>query len=54
MMLHRKNEILKGYLAKVFYPLDPEHLKGTLNFALKRRDGGGVHLYPFLKAYQQW
>ena len=50
MMLCRKNEILKGYLFKFVGPLDCEHPKETLNVALKKRDGGGVHLDPFLKA----
>ena len=47
--LRRKNEILRGYLAKVVGSLDLKHLKETLNVAL--RDEGGVHLDPFLKAY---
>ena len=51
MMLHRKNEILKGYLAKVVGPLDLEHPNKTLNTALERRHVGGVHLDIFLKAY---
>ena len=46
IMLHRQNEILKGYLAKVVGPLDPEHLEETLK--------EGIHLDPFLKACQQW
>ena len=50
--LCRQNEILRGYLAKVVGSLDPEHPKETLNVAL--RDGGGVDLDSFLKAYQQW
>ena len=51
MTLRRKNKILKGYLAKVFSPLDLEHLEETLNVALDRIDGGGVHLDPFFNAY---
>ena len=46
MTLRRQNEILKGYLAKVVGPLDPEHLEETLK--------EGIHLDPFLKACQQW
>ena len=45
--LCRKNEILRGYLAKVVGPLDPKHPEETLNDALERRDGGGVQLDPF-------
>ena len=51
--LHRQNEILKGYLAKVVNPLDPEHLEQTLNVALQKIDGGSVHLDPFLKVCQE-
>ena len=54
MTPHRKNEILKGYLAEVVGPLDPEHPKETLNGTLERRDVGGVQLDPFLNACQQW
>ena len=43
--LHRKNEILRGYLAKVVGPLDHKHHEETLNAAL--RNGGGVHLDHF-------
>ena len=50
--LCRKNKILRGYLVEVVGPLDPEHPEETLNVVL--REGGGVHLDPFLKAYQQW
>ena len=32
--------------------MNPKHPVGTLNVAL--RDGGGVHLNPFLKTCQQW
>ena len=54
MTLRKQNEVLKGYLAKVVGPLDPEHLEETLNATLERRDGGGVHLNRFLKSCQQW
>ena len=50
--LHRKNEILRGYLAKFVGLLDLDHPEETLNVIL--REGGGVHLDPFLKACQQW
>ena len=46
--LRRKNEILRGYLAKVVGPLDPNHPEETLNLVLG--EGGGVHLDLFLKA----
>ena len=50
--LQRKIEILRGYLAKVVGPLDHDHPEETLNSIL--REGGAVHINPFLKAYQQW
>ena len=50
--LRRKNEILRGYLAKVVGPLDHKHPEETLNAIL--REGGGVHLDPFLKGCLQW
>ena len=46
--LWRQVEILKGYLAEVVGPLDPEHHEETLNTIL--REGEGVWLNPFLKA----
>ncbi len=50
--LQRKVEILKGYLAKVVGPLDPKHPEETLNTIL--REGGAVHMDPFLRACQKW
>ena len=50
--LRRQVEILKGYLAKVVGPLDPERPEQTLNTIL--REGEGVRLNPFLKACQEW
>ena len=50
--LRRQVEILKGYLAEVVGPLDPESPEETLNTVL--REGGAVHLDPFLRACQQW
>ena len=32
--LRRKNEFLRGYLAKVVGPLDPDYFKETLNIVL--------------------
>ena len=46
--LQSEVKILKGYIAKVVCPLDPEHPKQNLNTIL--REGGGVQLNPFLKA----
>ena len=50
--LHRKIEILRGYLAEVVGPLDHKHPKEILNTIL--REGGAMHIDPFLKACQQW
>ena len=47
-----QNEILKGYLAEVLGPLDPEHPEETLNAALDKRDGGGICFDLFLNACQ--
>ena len=46
--LWRHVEILKGYLAKVVGPLDPERPEDTLNTIL--REGAAVDLDPFLRA----
>lgn len=46
--LRRQIEILRGYLAEVVGPLDPNHPKETLNTIL--REGGSVQSDPFLKA----
>ena len=48
--LQRHVKILKGYLAEVVDPLDPKRPEETLNTFL--REGGAVHLDPFLRAYQ--
>lgn len=50
--LRRQVEILKGYLPKVLGPLDPERPEETLNTIL--REGGAVHMDPFLRACQKW
>ena len=50
--LRRQVEIVKGYLAEVIGPLDPEHPKETLNTIL--REEGAIHMDPFLRACQQW
>ena len=46
--LQRKVEILKGYLAEFFGPLDLECPEDTLNTIL--REGEGAQLNPFLRA----
>ena len=46
--LHRKIEILRGYLAKVVGPLDHKHPEETLNTILRE---GVMHIDPFFKAF---
>ena len=50
--LQRQVEILKGYLAEVVGPLDPECPEETLNTI--PREGEGTRINPFLRACQEW
>lgn len=52
--LRRQKKIVKGYLTKVFGPLDPKHPEETLNVLIERKDRGGVQLDLVLNAFQQW
>lgn len=51
--LHKKNEIIRGYLNEVVCYIDLENPEISLGVALGRK-GVGTQLDPFLEACQQW